>query len=256
MLQGRMRWNLLLLSLLAVPAVAQTAPPAASAAPGVVVRAEAQTKHAQCGAGPALIEGNRNTIVLTGACSSLLLRGSANVVTVALQAGAPVRLEGSGNKVAFQAPAGGAPAVQLLGAGNSVDTSPVLPEPVAAPAPPPPAAAPAAAGASAQPVPDAGAEPLRLSGSDEHRIQDCSGRAVVIEGDRNAYVLRGGCQSVSVQGDVNMVQAELQPAAPVSITGQGTTVSWAGSGKPPVATLRGDDNRVQRTVTIGGQPIR
>jgi Protein of unknown function (DUF3060) len=253
-----MRWIPLLLSLLAAPAAAQTSP-------GVLVQAEAQNQRLSCGGGDALIEGNHNTIVLTGPCRGLLLKGVANTVAIALQAGASVRVEGSENRVIFDVAGGAAPVVQILGPNNSVDPGPLPP------APPPPAApalkpaetaAVLAVPAAKPPRVEPAAGPARsgaleLRGDDQQRDETCAGRAVVIEGNRSAYVLRGGCLSVSVQGDLDTVQAELRPGASVHVTGHGTTVSWAvpTRGKAPVSAIHGDGNRVQHIDTIGGQPV-
>jgi len=251
-----MRWIPLLLSLLAAPAAAQTSS-------GVLVQAEAQTQRLSCGGGDALIEGNHNAIVLTGPCRGLLLKGVANTVAIALVAGASVRVEGSENRITFDVAGGAAPVVQILGPNNSVDPGPMPP------APPPPAPAPKPAEATQVLAPPAvkppRAEPaagpatlgtLDLRGDDQQRDETCAGRAVVIEGNRSAYVLRGGCLSVSVQGDLDTVQAELRPGASVHVTGHGTTVSWAvpARGKAPVSAVHGDGNRVQHIDTIGGQP--
>jgi hypothetical protein len=251
-----MRWIPLVLTLLAAPVAAQTPP-------GAVVQAEAQTQRLSCAGGDALVEGNHNTIVLTGACHGLLLKGVANTVAIALQPGAPVRIEGSGNRITFDAAGGTAPVVQILGPVNSVDPGPMPPAPPQAAAPTPaaapqspalPAAKPPRVDAAAGPAPQG---MLELRGDDQQRDETCTGREVVIAGNRSAYVLRGGCLSVSVQGDLDTVQAELRSGASVRLTGHGTTVSWAllGRGKPPVSAEHGEGNRVQRIDTIGGQPV-
>ncbi|MEJ1977593.1 MAG: DUF3060 domain-containing protein [Acetobacteraceae bacterium] len=235
-------------------------------APGAVVKAEAQTLRQACGGGDAVIEGNHNTVVLNGACHGLLLKGVGNTVAIELQAGAVVRLEGSENRITFHALAGPPPVLQIAGPDNVAEAGDVPPAPAvkvaeapaAMPAPKPVAMAgpPVRPVSLAEPAPKAGL--LTFSGDDQQRDEDCAGRQVVIQGNRSAYVLRGGCQSVSVRGDLDLVQAELRPAAHVGITGHGTIVSWAlmGRGKDPSALIHGEGNRVQRIATIGGEPVR
>jgi hypothetical protein len=245
-----------------------------------VVQAEAQTKQLSCNGGDALIEGNHNTIVLTGDCRSLLLKGVANTVSISLQAAAQVRVEGSGNRITFQA-AGAAPVVQFAGPDNSADPG-AMPPSSASAAPPAPladkpqpsapkpaeashaAVEPTSAPTAPTPVSTEPPKPkptasgvLTLTGDDQQRDEDCTGRPVVIEGNRSAYVLRGGCESLTVHGDLDTVQAELRPGAAVGITGHGTTVSWAllARGKGPAAAIHGEGNRVQRIDTIGGLPV-
>ena len=102
------------------------------------------------------------------------------------------------------------------------------------------------------------AEKLALNGDDEHRLADCTGRDVAIQGLRSAYVLRGGCHSVTVTGDLDTVQAEISPGARIVIDGVGTMVAWAlaGPGDGPVERVHGNGSRVRRTDRIGGQPVR
>ncbi len=259
-----MHWNLVLLALLVAPAAAQTPP-------GAVVQAEAQTQRLSCGGGDARIEGNHNTVVLTGPCRSLLLKGVANTVSIALQPGASVRVEGSENRISFQT-TGAAPAVQILGPDNSVDPGAMPPAPKAeTPSAPKPAQTVQAAAESAAPKPPVPKTPqpappeskpasgvFTLAGDDEQRDETCTGRPVIITGNRSAYVLRGGCLSVTVRGDLDTVQAELRPGAAVGIVGHGTTVSWVllARGKAPASTVRGAGDRVQHINTIGGLPVR
>ncbi len=270
--------DILLPMLLAVPVFAQG--PFVSAAlaqsmvesgsAGAVVRAEAQTLRASCDGGDARIEGNHNTVVLTGNCRSLLLKGLANTVAIDLRAGAAVRVEGSGNRVTYQSAGPGA-VVETYGPDNLVVAGPLpagppaipkaSPPPVAVPTPLPPPAppatvVPAAPAAAVVLAPITGL--MALEGADRSLDVDCKGRDVSVAGLRSAYVLRGGCKSVVVHGDLITVQAELQPGAHVQVIGRGDSLLWAlpQHGAAPVVQVRGDSSRVRRADTIGGQPVR
>ena len=100
-------------------------------------------------------------------------------------------------------------------------------------------------------APVAGA--LSLSGDDQERVADCAGRDATITGRRSAYILRGSCRSLTVQGDLLTVQAEVQPGARIAVTGRGSVVSWSvhGHGSAPVAVVRGPGSRLQRAQPPG-----
>jgi hypothetical protein len=99
---------------------------------------------------------------------------------------------------------------------------------------------------------------LDLPGDDQSLATDCTGRDVTIHGTRSLYVLRGGCRSLTVDGGLDVVQAEMQPRAKIMVDGDGIIVSWAllDHGPQPLAIAHGEANHIQRTETIGGQPIR
>lgn len=220
------------LVLAAVPATAQTRPE-------LLLQAEAQTLSGVCAGQPVRLEGNHNTVTLTGPCGSLLLKGVANTVRLGIVPGGSIHVEGSGNRVQFAA-AGALPGIVALGPDNDVAAGPALlvePGPVA----PSPTRASAAA-------PLVG--PLTLSGNDQHRIEDCAGRGVTVTGERSDYVIRGACKSLTLRGDLLTVQADLAGAAKVTVTGRGSIVSWTTKGKAatPVASIQGEGSRVQRTL--------
>lgn len=204
----------MLLSLAAAPAVAQTA-----------VRGDGQAVTADCAGGEALIEGSRNTVTFRGACRALVLRGDANRVAVELAPSAPVRVEGQGNRVAWtQAGAGPAPSATVAGQDSL--------------------AAPAGAG---QP-----ADRLVLRGDDLQLQADCAGRDVLIEGLRGNLRLVGGCRSVTVRGELALVQAELLPGSRVLIEGGGNLVAYAltRQGAVPTVTIRGEASRARRVARL------
>ncbi len=109
---------------------------------------------------------------------------------------------------------------------------------------------------------DAGAPPetgpLDLPGDEQALATECAGRDVTIHGTCSLYVLRGGCRSVTVDGDLDIVQAEMAPGGRIKVDGHGITVSWAVAdhGRAPVSSVHGEANLVQRTETIGGLPAR
>ena len=268
------------LSLAVVPAAAQTKPE-------LLFQAEAQTLAGTCTGQPVRLEGNHNTVTLTGSCGSLLLKGVANTVRMGIAAGGSIHVEGSGNRVLF-AGQGTPPAIVALGPDNDVEPGSApepargpapAPAPEQAPGPPPPSGPPVPAAAplpavsqspakpsvpspaqAAKPAPTANpvaAEPLALSGSDQHRLEDCAGQDVTVTGERSAYVIRGGCKSLAVRGDLLTIQAELAPGAKVTVTGRGSIVSWAmkGKGRAPASVVHGEGSRVQRADAIGGEAV-
>ena len=218
------------LAIVAAALVLQTASPArADPTPPLLVQAEGQNLMPVCSGRDLQIEGNHNTIKPFGRCLSLLVKGVANHVDLELAAGATIRVEGSDNQVTYRAPA--AAETTLLG-DNSTATLQSAP--------------PAQAGTI-----------LALTGDDQALAADCTGRAVTVQGNRALYLLRGGCKSLTIRGDLVTVQAELLPSAPITITGHGNRVGWAldHPGRPPAAALHGEANHVERLTELGGRPV-
>ncbi len=219
--------------LLAGPALAQT-----DADAPVLVQAETQTVSAACAGRGARIEGNHNKVTLDGPCRSLRLLGGENTVSLTLAPDASIRVEGSGNRVTYVAP-GAAPKIEALGDDNVVQAAaPVVSQPPEAPAV------------------ETGV--LDLSGDGQSLATECAGRDVTIHGTCSLYVLRGGCRSLTVDGSLDIVQAEMAPGAKITVDGHGITVSWAlaDRGRVPVTAVHGEANLVQHTGTIGGLPVR
>ena len=204
--------------------------------PELLFQAEAQTLTGTCTGQPVRLEGNHNTVTLTGACASLLLKGVSNTVKLGVAPGGTIHVEGSGNRVSFNV-AGAPPAIEALGPDNEV-----VPGPAAA-SPPPPAAAPPVA-----PPPAASTTTLVLAGDDQQRLADCSGLDVTVTGNRSAYILRGACKSLTLRGDLLSVQAALAPGARIAITGQGSIVTWSAkpNTRPPITVVHGRGSRAQR----------
>jgi hypothetical protein len=208
--------------LIAAPAVAQPDPP-------LLVQAEAQTLTPFCTGRDVLVEGNHNLIKPFGLCRSMVLKGIANEVVLDLAAGATIHVEGRENHITYRG--AGTPGVELLGPDNTV-TPPI-----------------------AAPGDEDGA--LQLTGDDQARAMDCTGRNVTVRGDRSLYLLRGGCRSLTIRGDLVIVQAELAPSAAVTVAGRGVRVGWVGAdhGHAPTESLRGEDNHIQPLDEIGGLPV-
>jgi hypothetical protein len=257
--------------------------PVAAQQPDLLFQAEAQTLSGTCTGQPVRLEGNHNTVTLTGACGSLLLKGVSNTVRMGIVAGGSIHVEGSGNRVAFTV-VGATPAIVALGPDNEVVpvSSPAAPSPAApsppappalarpVPAPPvspPPIPAPRQPKEAANPAPKPSepptppvpppAGPLALTGDDAHRIETCTGRDVTVTGDRSDYLLQGGCKSLTVKGDLLTVQAEIAPGAKITITGRGSIVSWdvASHGHGPASVVHGLGSRVQPVLAepvVGG----
>ncbi len=235
---------------------------AAQAAPELLFQAEAQVLTETCTGQPVRLEGNHNTVTLTGACGSLLLKGFANTVRLGIVPGGSIHVEGSANRVQFVVH-GAAPAIVALGPDNDVssETASLAEPPIQAVQPLTPAAKAPASKAVPPPTLAAPAaslprSPLTLAGDDQQRLEDCAGRDVTVTGDRSAYVLRGGCKSLTLRGDLLAVQGELASGAKITVAGRGSIVSWVikGKGRPPATIVRGPGSRVQRAETIVGEP--
>ncbi len=132
--------SLAALCLLAGPAVAQD----------LLFQAEAQVLSGTCTGQAVRLEGNHDTLALSGPCGSLLLKGVANTVRLAIAPGGSIRVEGSGNRVAF---AGRGRRPPSWRSGRTTRWPPPgprsrpLPRPSRHPPPPSPPAAPSAAAA-------------------------------------------------------------------------------------------------------------
>ena len=87
----------------------------------------------------------------------------------------------------------------------------------------------------------------------------CVGRDVLIRGDRNNVTLHGGCRSVTVEGNANQVQAELEPAAPIMLTGADNDLAFVlvAPGPDPLVTVSAGSDRAYRVeqLGVGGAPV-
>lgn len=190
-------------------------------------RGNGQVVSINCGGGDVLIEGSRNTATVRGACRTLILRGDANRVTVELEPAAQIRVEGQSNRVTWTlARPGPPPAVSISG-----QDSLVVPASETTRSP----------------------DPLALRGDDLQLQEDCAGRDALIEGLRSNLRLTGGCRSVTIRGELAVVQAELQPGSRVLIEGGGNVVAYAltRQGAVPTVTIRGEGSRAWRVTRLG-----
>ena len=214
-----------------------------------VLRASHRTELIDCAGAPAVVEGDGNRVVFHGNCASLRLDGNANQVEIDLVPGGSLRVTGEGNDVRY-APTVPGPVVAAVGTGNSIAagtggpaSAALAPAVPAAPPPPPTLAPPARAEAGT----------LLLRGDGLRRRADCAGRNVLIEGNDGHFALTGGCRSVTVQGQGDVVQAELQPGGRIAIGGNGVTLHYrlTRNGPPPVISVTGS-NSVAHLVTGTG----
>ncbi|WP_158742368.1 DUF3060 domain-containing protein [Acidisphaera sp. L21] len=232
--------------------------PAAAHAADLLFQAEAQTLTGTCTRQAVRLEGNHNTVTLTGPCGSLLVKGLANTVRLAIVAGGSIRVEGGDNRLHYSS-AGSGPVIETFGPNNEViadgETHAAVPPPPP-PAPNPISAAPPKPAPPSVPPASAAAKPLgalELTGDDTHRMVDCAGRDAIVTGNRSAYIISGSCKSLSVTGDLITVQALMRPGARIRIDGRGSVVSWAtqGRGKAPDSIVHGAGSRVQRALPGG-----
>ncbi len=226
----------------ALVAVALLVPLASAAAwADAVVNGSHRTEMLDCAGAPASVNGDANRVVFHGRCSSLRIAGTGNQVEIDLLPGGAVSVTGSDNAVQYT-PIVPGPAVTVQGGGNSIAAGhgAVAGEAVA---PAVPTAPPAAAVISPPSRAEAGT--LLLQGDAAARNVDCTGRNVLIEGSGRNDVLRGGCRSVTVQGRMDTVRAELQPGARIALGGDGITLHYTQTtpGPSPVISVTGNDSR-------------
>ncbi len=172
-----------------------------------------------CRGGAASVIGSGNRLTFGGACRSLAIRGSGNVVAIDLAPGRRVRVTGDGNRVLYRF-AAGPPVASTSGADNQVlpDTRDgAAADRLAAILAPPPVL-----------IVDAG------SGYDVA----CGGRDVLIRGDGLRTVLRGGCRSLTVQGASDTITAELLPGAAIAIGGPAVILNYVLVAEGPAPVVR------------------
>lgn len=94
-----------------------------------------------------------------------------------------------------------------------------------------------------------GLGPLIVEGNAQRRTLDCTGRDVVVRGERNALTFTGGCRSLEVQGNTSTIRADLAPGARVALRGETLELAWsqAAEGPPPRITQEGRQIRIEQT---------
>jgi hypothetical protein len=199
------------------------------------------TKSRECADGVTRVDGVGERLRLTGECSSVVVSGSGNRVTI--ERTASINVSGMNNTVEWEESLeGDKPKVISSGIGNSVTRAKAT---AAARAPKGDRAAPAtpdASGTTRKPTTPTAPRPqaapgerLRISQSGQTLEMACENRAVSISGNTNTVVLTGTCGQVGISGTGNKVSVERTPR--IVVTGHGNEVTWqqgAGDAKPAV----------------------
>jgi hypothetical protein len=189
--------------------------PGQSLAQGGSVFAQNETRSEACAGGTAIVGGSQNTIVFSGACTGLQIRGEGNNVSILLHANALIDIEGSNNRVRYATEPGAPPRLRVMGGGTEIAPSPGAAFPTA--------------------------ETAILRGDGQTVSLDCAGATATLEGARNRFVLRGACKAITVRGEANMVRADLAPNAQILIEGNAISVIYAlaTGAQEPQMTIRG-----------------
>lgn len=196
-----------------------------------------------CNGGNAAVNGSSNRVVFRGHCRTLRVAGASNRVDIDLAPGGAIEVVGAGNSVVYE-PVTPAPAVSALGIGNEIHAG------AAATALLPPAVPDGAPPAPIPVVPPGRSHTstIVLGGDGEDNDVLCTGCDVLVHGSHSRYRLRGGLQSVTVEGNADQIQAELEPGARVSISGDGVTLTYTlnREGAAPAVSITGSGNQVIR----------
>jgi hypothetical protein len=224
--------------------------PAAFASGAIIVGENNGGRVIRCNGRDVEVDGNQNTITLSGNCAVVLVKGNHN--RVAVESVAWLRLIGSDNQVSWARGVGGRPpSVVDVGARNSVaqsrgagagaatassdtlDTSAM-------------AVALAARGSGgtaptrAQGDTAGGAEVVRTGESIsikddlQNKTYVCAGGDVNVLGNHSTLTLRGACDMVNVQGANNTIK--LETANTISVIGANNTVTYR-TGDPMVSIV-------------------
>lgn len=266
-------------------------------AQGAVVSQSGVGVTEDCAGGDAVVQGSGDSVTFRNACRSLAVNGSGNTIQVELQSGGAVVLNGTGNRITYS-PTGGAQdaAVTDHGQGNTVMRladngagSAIIAGGTASPgglyvrgangatvqigpngiiATPAPGTGGAAVitpgGIVASPgngtAMQAAPGQLMLTGDRQNRDVACTSAKVLIQGDNGRFTLRGGCSSLFVRGDHNVVHVELSPATQLAISGDNSIVYFlvTPAGPDPALLISGDNDRairVQRLDDTSGVEI-
>ena len=221
--------------------------PAAFASGAIIVGENNGDQVTRCNGRDVEVDGNQNTISLSGDCAKVIVKGNHNRVSV--ESVAWLRLIGNDNQVSWARGVGGRPpsvvdvgarnlVAQSRGAGtgaaaasDAMDTSAV-------------AVALAARGSGGAAHPRAqgdtagGAEVVRIGESitikDDQlsKTYTCAGGDVNVLGNHSTLTLHGACDIVNVQGANNTIK--LETANTISVTGANNTVTYQ-TGDPMVS---------------------
>jgi hypothetical protein len=205
---------------LAVPAVLSEVAAAAT------VRADGANRTADCGGGDAIVEGSHNELSFTGGCRGLAVRGDGNTILIELSPGARLDIQGNGNRISYSP--GPPPMLRITGSGTELERVEATPPAASA---------------------------IALTGDGYVLDLDCTGRDVVIRGNRSRYTLRGGCRSVAANGSGNRIQAELAVGARALVEGNDTVFGYAVLGGDSAdVTVRGVRSRAERSTAAAPPP--
>lgn len=222
--------------------------PAAFASGAIIVGENNGGRVIRCNGRDVEVDGNQNTITLSGNCAVILVKGNHN--RVAVESVAWLRLIGNDNQVSWARGVGGRqPSVVDVGSRNTVAQ--------ARGAGTGPAAASDATDTSAMalalaargsggtgntraPGDTGGAEVVRtgesISITDDHQNKTyaCAGGDVNVLGNHSTLTLRGACDIVNVQGANNTIK--LETAETISVIGANNTVTYR-TGDPMVSIV-------------------
>lgn len=73
-----------------------------------------------CDGGSVRVEGADNMLTIHGRCTSLIIEGASNRITIDLGAQSTIRVTGAGNQIRWTAPAQAKPRVRVTGAANTI----------------------------------------------------------------------------------------------------------------------------------------
>jgi outer membrane protein OmpA-like peptidoglycan-associated protein len=101
-----------------------------------------------------------------------------------------------------------------------------------------------------------GLGPVIVEGNAIARTLDCTGRDVIVRGERNRLAFTGGCRSLEVQGSTSEIRAELAPGARVNLRGETLDLRWAltGDGPPPRIAYEGRQIRIEQVAMQAAVP--
>ncbi|CEJ10368.1 hypothetical protein BN1110_00642 [bacterium YEK0313] len=198
-----------------IVAGAALATPPAVAAAGAAAIGDGLERSFDCAGGVANVSGANNRIVLTGRCHILNVSGDGNRVEVELQAGQPINVMGSANQIVYRLVDGRTPpVVNLIGADNKVEADRTVANDAAA------------------------IDTIEVADDGEDRQLDCAGRGVAVRGDSNRLRLAGGCRTLVVSGDSNVIQAEMSPGSSILVSGDNVAITYSVKGEGPAPSIR------------------
>ncbi|MBV9735239.1 MAG: DUF3060 domain-containing protein [Acidisphaera sp.] len=204
----------------------------------VELTGDSQRRDVDCTDRDVTIEASSSTFTLRGGCRSVTLSGSSDGVEAEMLPGGRIRVTGDSNTLTwFLRHSGADPQIDLESGSSQVRRiqrlgGAAIGQGIAAPE---------------------GPGPMLLTGEARTAEASCAGQDVQVQGNGNDFVLRGGCRSLSVHGNGNHIQAELQPGVRVAIQGNGDQVTFVlvASGPEPIVSLDGNGSRAWRVARLG-----